>query len=707
MSKIFQKDWRVGLVISILLLLARGLIAREWTVAVYMAADNDLSYFATLDIEEMKRLSFSDRVSIVIQIDRPYETCKRYLVRPGKLTLLEDIGEVDMCAPEEIANFARFIKETYPADKYLIILWDHGTGWVTGPKRSFGSDWSSNNTVGISDGELGRAIFKAHQALDKKIEILCFDACLMAMVEVASELAQNVKYLIASEHWIPVEGYPYDKVLNILISDPKISPEEFGRSMIDTYIAHYPNLNTTLSLIDVDKIRPLNKAVKNLIEGIGVGPVPEVFKKIRESVQTFSSGTQGIPTPQDDNIDLGDFLIMLNDVVGSDPARSAVEALEQTVKYVKHNGGLLTGSRGVAVWFPDTYFPDFKPLIQSYTGLVWSKETGWERFLNWFYNKDDLPPTQPSITFSQVADNNLTIYWSKAYDLASVRYNLIEGRGILAVYEDAMEDTSLWLLNGFSFSSTRQRSGTFSLFTGQGNRLDNSAQLKNPVYLDNFGLTTFYASFDIEERNDSLIFEVKRGEGDWQIKKAVYGLNPNWTEYRIMIDEPGTYQFRFRYRTDSARAQPGGYIDDLKISLIQDARYLIQDFPDTSFYLFNKPSGVYYFTVNATDLYNNQSNYSQFQSIALEDYATPYSIPNPFIRDCTIILDYPDNPPSPPIVEIYSIDGRKIKRFSSVIGKRIYWNGKGDDGKDVGSGLYFVSLHTGSFKRLGKIARVD
>jgi len=682
--------------------------ARDWTVAVYMCADNDLAQFATRNLEEMKRVPFSDKVSIVVEVDRPYETAKRYLVEPGRLTLIEDLGEIDMCNPQEIVDFGQFVKQAYPADRYYVVMWDHGTGWVTGPRRSFGVDWTSNNTVGISDGELENAVGEFSQALGQKIDVLTFDACLMGMVEVACELTESVKFLLTSEHWVPIEGMPYEKILGILTSSPGIGADAFSRKMVDAYVAHYQGRYVNMSLVKIDEMGTLKNAVKDLITEFGVGKPPPFLKEIRQVVQTFSLESPGVPSPRDDYVDLGDYLGRLDVYVGSDRTRQAVESFNRAAIYTKYSGDSLAGSKGLSVWFPDEYIPSFKGLAKNYLGLVWSRGTGWERYLNWFYDADDVPPSETKLVLSPVgAKNDFKLFWSKSYDLAPVTYDILELTEPSVAYEDFMEDSAKWTLNGFSFGPGKTRSGSSALFSGTGNLLNNTATLKDSFFLANPVLITFFCSYDIQERRDSLVLELKDELGAWRPLRTIYGRDIGWQEFRVAAVPAGRQCFRFRYRTDSALVQPGAYIEDLRITELKGGRYAARGRSDTSYSFYNKKSGGYFFTIGPVDNYDNHGNYSQLGALKIENYATPYSVPNPFSDGCTIVLDFPDG--LKPALEVYSITGRRVRSFKheAISNKQVFWDGKSESGRKIGSGLYFLFLHAGDYKSLGRIAKVE
>ena len=88
----------------------------EWTFMTYIS-DSDLEYFAIEDMVEMERVGSTDKVNIVVQIDRwdgydkpdwnddsngDWETAKRYLITKENeedhvigSTAIEDIGEIN------------------------------------------------------------------------------------------------------------------------------------------------------------------------------------------------------------------------------------------------------------------------------------------------------------------------------------------------------------------------------------------------------------------------------------------------------------------------------------------------------------------------------------------------------------------------------------------------------------------------------------
>ena len=173
---------------------------RQWTYMVYLGADNNLSTAGIGDIEEMGQVGSSSQMAIVVQAEfSPYYTqgvpntnTYRLLVQSGgavdNLNAATDIGDVDMGSRAALTDFIKWATSTYPAQHYALVLWDHGAGWKDRAKGANSSlfrgaiqDETSGSFMSLSD--LAGAVRDAGVHID----LINFDACLMAMYEVAYE----------------------------------------------------------------------------------------------------------------------------------------------------------------------------------------------------------------------------------------------------------------------------------------------------------------------------------------------------------------------------------------------------------------------------------------------------------------------------------------------------------------------------------------
>ena len=169
-----------------------------WTVLVYLDGDNNLEKDALKDLNEMELVGSNDQVRIVVQLDRvrqdgpkddtsngDWDTAKRFLVKRDSnrsrigSTELDDIGEVNMGDPQTLVDFVSWGVKTYPAERYALVLWDHGSSWA-----GIAFDDSSDKK-GISLPELDQALRTIQsQTGIERFDLIGFDACLMAQIDV-------------------------------------------------------------------------------------------------------------------------------------------------------------------------------------------------------------------------------------------------------------------------------------------------------------------------------------------------------------------------------------------------------------------------------------------------------------------------------------------------------------------------------------------
>ncbi len=99
------------------------------------------------------------------------------------------------------------------------------------------------------------------------IDILSFDACNMADIAVLYQAALTqagspptslVKYVVASEEEIEMDGFPYDVDLAPLANDPSLTPQQVAVDMVDGYARYYLARHcfdyVSLGAIDVAKM---------------------------------------------------------------------------------------------------------------------------------------------------------------------------------------------------------------------------------------------------------------------------------------------------------------------------------------------------------------------------------------------------------------------------------------------------------------------
>ena len=215
---------------------------KEWTFMVYLNADNDLESAGIKDINEMEKIGSGDKINIIVQCDRSPEYdesngnwigARRFYIQKdddfSKINSKEiaNLGEsVDMGDPAVLTDFIKWGVKNYPAKKYALVIWNHGSGWKFqnarfSPVKGISYDESSGNH--LDNFKLTAALAEGVKLNGgKKFDIIIMDACLMAMVEIAYQIKDSAKVYIASEEVAPADGMPYDSILAKLAARPSM-----------------------------------------------------------------------------------------------------------------------------------------------------------------------------------------------------------------------------------------------------------------------------------------------------------------------------------------------------------------------------------------------------------------------------------------------------------------------------------------------------
>jgi len=212
----------------------------QWTVMLYMDADNDLDIAAPYDLQEMLAVGSTDNVTFIVQYDTRSTTTQRYKVEKGQLTLLSDLGELDMSAPETLRDFIVSTIAAYPAKHYALILWDHGNGWDSAPvkvARSILVDVTNNGSEAslTANNLVAGAIHDAEGTTGVHLDLLGIDACMMSTLEAAYEFRNAASIMVASQELMQGRGWDYTDLFGRWTANPLMMPEDLAGAMVASY----------------------------------------------------------------------------------------------------------------------------------------------------------------------------------------------------------------------------------------------------------------------------------------------------------------------------------------------------------------------------------------------------------------------------------------------------------------------------------------
>lgn len=329
----------------------QGNASDTYTLMLYMCASDLESEggFATEDLNEIMYGYNAGNLNVIVQTGGTAEwqntviaddRCQRYRVTEDGLELVDDsLGMQNMADGTTLTDFIRYCSSNYTADHYGLVLWDHGGGVVGG----YGYDENFDGDS-MSLTEMSHALEDAEVHLD----MLGFDACLMANFETCLMAAPYVNYLIASEEPEPGCGWYYTDWIGKLSKNCGIPPESYGRQIIDDYIResswNSPSMYSTLGMFDLkqvtQKLLPaLNQFSDDAAQQLSAGE----YRKISQS----RSNTRAVYQSDLDHIDLLDYARHTQ----SETASQLEKAISECIVYYREtvNG---SGDNGLSILFP-------------------------------------------------------------------------------------------------------------------------------------------------------------------------------------------------------------------------------------------------------------------------------------------------------------------------------------------------------------------
>ncbi len=421
----------------------------KWLVMLYQDADDSvLEKDIYFDLNEAEKAGSSSQVTVVSQMDRysgaytgdgNWTGTRRFLITQdddlSRLTATEiaNLGEANMSAGSTLVDFVRWAVNAYPAEKYALILSDHGMGWPGGwsdatPKGSVDSSIPLEDSIGdhLFLNELDAALVQIRNSTGiDKFELIGLDACLMGQLEVFTALAPYARYAVASEETEPALGWAYTGFIQALNQNPDMDGAALGQTIVKSYIeadqsildssqrgdllsqgspfgglfgsgsnisaqqmAYELGQESTLAAVDLSKIEALNSSLNRLTYLFQTVSQRGVASS-RGYAQSYTSVFGSDVPPA--YIDLGNFIEMIkqqvNDSSIDQAADNVLAAVKEAIVAEKH-GAKVPGSSGISIYFPNSeLYGDSTTGAESYTSIAsrFAAASLWDDFLAYHY----------------------------------------------------------------------------------------------------------------------------------------------------------------------------------------------------------------------------------------------------------------------------------------------------------------------------------
>lgn len=384
----------------------------EWTVLIYLDGDNNLDEYSETDVEEMMSVGSSDKVRVLVLWDRYDEPVYLYEAHSTGLKVIPGLSvkppssedpielngqEVHMADWRILEAFVDFGTEMYPSEHLMVILWDHGS-------PLFGVCWDDHFEYpwfpvmfAMEYDYVGMALSGHH------VDVLAFDSCSGGMAEVAYLFGKmnaydglSVDYMLASELYVPVYGYPYDRMLLQMNSLPETTEVSEVAAVIaaeyaDSYAAGSPGNggNTAnLAVISPSGMFECSGVVKDLAALLQSRLESDyaTYKPLISAARGDANLIWGVAGDYG-FIDLPMFLQGLTKIPGDRELRSCAKTALTTlqseiVPYVGNADAADSGSAmGLGVWLPSTTVHNEYTALYLWILFDFGEDTGWLDFV--------------------------------------------------------------------------------------------------------------------------------------------------------------------------------------------------------------------------------------------------------------------------------------------------------------------------------------
>ncbi len=391
--------------------------AKKWSVFVYMAADNDLEDVGIADFNEMEMIGSDSNLNIVVQFDRRpggdssngnWNDTRRFLVEQdydpqniATLPLNDTMGERDMSDPGTLKEFLIWGVESFPAERYMLVLWDHGNGLFRrsmggdddDPTRGLCQDWTGGSDLEI--WEISSVLSDLNASHSLHFDIIAADVCYFAYLETAYEFRKYTDYMIGSSDEEPAPGWDYERALASISENPTSSTRDVAIKIVERYLEQYDKSYLTMMALDIG-------IMENLLLDTFTDLAEMLISDMYEHQGSIRNARTRANSPKSNYKDLYSFAKALTDSRSSLPLALTQRAQEfrtvlESAIIASGTGSQHPTSKGLAVWFPSNF--QGTSYRTKYKQNFDFSELNWDEFLAEF---DE--PTEISITHEPLED---------------------------------------------------------------------------------------------------------------------------------------------------------------------------------------------------------------------------------------------------------------------------------------------------------------
>ncbi|MCL5037877.1 MAG: clostripain-related cysteine peptidase [Chloroflexi bacterium] len=397
---------------------------KPWTILYYLAGNNNISQDMILKAARLEQAGSNKDVNIAVQMaqpeNSPYPGVTRFKIEknPNKVRIpkvtetrvyragsnfkkselptlvsppLEKIDNAAMNDPKVLTDFIAWGMKSYPADHYLVVIMDHGYGFV-------GTVEDNKQDKVLSLPEIKQALKGAQEETGKKIDILGLDSCLMQQAETAYQFRDHAGYLLASEEVEYPLGMPEGNMAKRLqeeLEKGEVTPADAAKILVDE-AGKAKDAMKTISAIDLKQMNDIKDKTNTLAKELQKSSLSKT--EIEKIIKNTYNYCQVLPNEKlcTDYRDLSHFAKQLIAAEGAgdglkSAAKELVESIGSAVVAEAHVDGEVGAAGGLSIYLPgngmlekydrqDTGQSFINPR-NIYMETDWAKDTQWDEWV--------------------------------------------------------------------------------------------------------------------------------------------------------------------------------------------------------------------------------------------------------------------------------------------------------------------------------------
>lgn len=419
---------------------------KPWTFLVYMAADNDLYPFAKRNLAQMKQVGSNENINILVHLDinQPStgKVTKRIYIENNKIYQIGPDYKMNSGDEKTLIDATSWAINNFPSDHLAVVMWNHGSGDLNphinrtiNPAELFfynkktkmveldrsigfmeyintlsqektlskpynckrGICFDETNKTYLDDQKLMRGLKEITSIYGKKIDLMIFDACLMAGTGTSHIMSQFCDFMVASEEVVLGPGYDYSSVLDPFSYIGAITPKEFAHHIVKAYEKTYSKITQdyTHSAFDLSKFNTLSSNIDKLAQLLTKALQKQQGASVKNYIKNARSPYNCTYFDEPSYIDIGHLYNNLIKKAHTIKLKTAHETTHLTKKikqtlqdgleimnsYIISNvcGKNLAGSIGLSIYFPEK--KSYGSHHASYKHTEFAKNNNWLQFL--------------------------------------------------------------------------------------------------------------------------------------------------------------------------------------------------------------------------------------------------------------------------------------------------------------------------------------